>query len=191
MGTVHRRKGSAIECRIKERSDYMAKEAKPWEMQPRETAKQFEAFVVYRDMEERSLANAGKVLGKSKAMMERWSSANKWVERVAAWDNEKDRIARQEQIKEIRKMRDRHAKGSVAMFAKALEGLKNIKAEELTAQDIVRMFAESVKAERISRGDVGDVIEQRDGGESIDAVQIYIPDNQRGRDKETFDDLEV
>lgn len=168
----------------------MANEAKPWEIQPGETAKQFEAFVVYRDMEHRSLANTGKSLGKSKAMMERWSSANKWVERAAAWDNEKDRIARQEQIKEIRKMRERHAKGSVAMFAKALEGLKNIKPEELTAQDIVRMFSESVKAERISRGDTSEVIEERQG-EAVDAVQIYVPDNNRGRDKETFDDLEV
>lgn len=168
----------------------MAKEAKPWERQDRETTKQFEAFVVYRDMEERSLANVGKLLGKSKAMMERWSSANNWVERVAAWENEKDRIARQEQIKEIRKMRERHAKGSVAMFAKALEGLKNLKPEELTAQDIVRMFSESVKAERISRGDTSEVIEERQG-EAVDSVQIYVPDNNRGRDKETFDDLEV
>lgn len=168
----------------------MAKEAKPWERQDGETTKQFEAFVVYRDMEERSLANTGKLLGKSKAMMERWSSANNWVERVAAWENEKDRIARQEQIKEIRKMRERHAKGSVAMFAKALEGLKNLNPEELTAQDIVRMFSESVKAERISRGDTSEVIEERQG-EAVDAVQIYVPDNNRGRDKETFDDLEV
>lgn len=160
----------------------MAKEAKPWEIQDGETAKQFEAFVVYRDMENRSLANTGKLLGKSKAIMERWSSANNWVERVAAWENEKDRIARQEQIKEIRKMRERHAKGSVAMFAKALEGLKNIKPEELTAQDIVRMFSESVKAERISRGDTSEVIEERDGGNAPDPVQFFIPDNGRNND---------
>lgn len=165
--------------------------AKPWEMQDGETAKQFEAFVIYRDMETRSIREVGELLQKSVTLIGRWSSKNNWVERAGAWDAEKDRIARQEQIKEIRKMRERHAKGSVAMFAKALEGLKNLKADELSAQDIVRMFAESTKAERISRGDVGDVIEQRDGGESIDAVQIYIPDNNRGRDKETFDDLEV
>lgn len=160
----------------------MAKEAKPWEMQDGETAKQFEAFVVYRDMEERSIRQVGKILSKSDTLIARWSGKNNWVERVAAWDNEKDRIARQEQIKEIRKMRERHAKGSVAMFAKALEGLKNLKPEELTAQDVVRMFSESVKAERISRGDTSEVIEQRDGGEAIPSVQIYIPDNSRDND---------
>lgn len=166
-------------------------EIKPWERQEGETSKQFEAFVVYRDLEERSLAKAGEKLGKSKALLERWSSANRWVERVAAWDGEKDRIARQEQIKAIRKMRERHAAGAQALFTKALQGLKELKPEELTARDIVAMLAEATKTERISRGDVGDVIEQRDGGEAMKAVQIYIPDNNRGRDKETFDDLEV
>ena len=175
---------------IQKGSDLMANEAKPWEMQPGETAKQFEAFVAYREMEERSISKVSKLLNKSIALIGRWSSKNNWVERVAAWDNEKDRIARQEQIKEIRKMRERHAKGSVAMFAKALEGLKNIKPEDLTPQDIVRMFSESVKAERISRGDTSEVIEERQG-EAVDAVQIYVPDNNRGRDKEDFDDLEV
>lgn len=169
----------------------MAKEAKPWERQDGETNKQFEAFVVYRDMENRSLRKVAAHFGKSGALIDRWSSKNNWVDRSAAWDNEKDRIARQEQIKEIRKMRERHAKGATVMFAKALEGLKNLKPDELTAKDIVAMFAESTKTERISRGDSGEVVEQRDGGESIDAVQIYIPDNNRGRDKEDFDDLEV
>lgn len=160
----------------------MAKEAKPWERQDGETAKQFEAFVIYRDMEERSLRQVAKILNKSVTLIGRWSGNNNWVERVAAWDNEKDRIARQEQIKEIRKMRERHAKGSVAMFAKALEGLKNLKPEELTAQDIVRMFSESVKAERISRGDTSEVIEERDGGNAPDPVQFFIPDNGRNND---------
>lgn len=168
----------------------MAKNVKPWERQDGETPKQFEAFVVYRDMEHRSLRKVASVLSKSGALIDRWSSANNWVERVAAWDDEKDRIARQEQIKDIKKMRDRHAKGAQAMFTKALQGLKELKVEELSAQDIVRMFAESVKAERLSRGDTSEVVEERQG-EAVDAVQIYIPDNNRDRDKETFDDLEV
>lgn len=163
---------------------------KPWERQDGETPKQWEAFVVYRDMEGRSLRKVADVLSKSGALIDRWSSANNWVERVAAWDDEKDRIARQEQIKDIRKMRDRHAKGAQAMFTKALQGLKELKPEELSARDIVSMFAESVKAERLSRGDTSEIVEERQG-EAVNAVQIYVPDNNRGRDKEDFDDLEV
>ena len=168
----------------------LAKEATPWEMQPGETPKQFEAFVVYRDMESRSLREVSDILHKSVTLLGRWSSSNNWVERVAAWDAEKDRIARQEQIKDIKKMRDRHAKGAQAMFTKALQGLKELDIKDLSAQDIVRMFAESTKVERLSRGDTSDVIEERQG-EAVNAVQIYIPDNNRGRDKEDFDDLEV
>lgn len=164
---------------------------KPWERQEGETPKQFEAFVAYRDMgENRSHVKVANQLSKSVQLISRWSSANNWVERCVAWDNEQDRILRQEQLKEIRKMRDRHAQGAMDMLAKALEGLKGLDSEELSPQDIVKMFAEAVKVERLSRGDTSEVIEERQG-EAVDAVQIYIPSNSRERENTNFDDLEV
>lgn len=170
----------------------MAKEIQPWERQNGETPKQFEAFVVYRDMgEERSIQKVANQLAKSRQLLTRWSSANGWVERCTAWDNEQDRILRQEQLKDIRKMRERHAKIAEAGLIKAAQALKNMNPEDFKPGDIPKFLEACSKLERISRGDVGDVLEQRDGGESIDAVQIYIPDNNRGRDKEDFDDLEV
>ena len=167
---------------------------KPWERQDGETAKQFEAFRIYRDLgEERSLLKTGEALGKRKALMERWGSANNWVERALAWDCEKDRIARNEQIKDVKKMRSRHATVGQAMIATGAKALKELKPESLNAQDIARLIAEGSKLERISRGDVGEVIEQRDGGEAMSNVEIYkaqIPDNTR-QDEDDFDDLEV
>lgn len=47
------------------------------------------------------------------------------------------------------------------------------------------MVETASRLERLSRGDVGDVIEERDGGESVPAVQFYIPDN--GRDNQGGD----
>lgn len=160
----------------------MGKETtKPWERQDGETSKQFEAFRTYRDLgEERSLLKTGEVLGKSKALMERWSSANNWVERVLAWDCEKDRIARNEQIKDVKKMRSRHATVGQAMIATGTKALKELKVESLNAQDIARLIAEGSKLERISRGDVGDVIEERQSETLADPVQFYMPDNGRG-----------
>lgn len=174
----------------------MAKNAdiKPWERQDGESAKRFEAFAIYRDLgEERSLIQVAQKLNKSKTLMGRWSSENSWVERCEAWDREQDRIARQQQIKDIKKMRKRHADIASTMLVAAAKGLKNLveHPEEMKPNDIARLVEVSSKLERISRGDVGDVIEQRDGGEAMNAVQIYIPDNNRGRDKDTFDDLEV
>ena len=169
-----------------------SKEIKPWERQDGETPKQFEAFVVYRDMgENRSLVKVAGVLGKSEQLMSRWSSANRWVERVTAWDDEQDRILRQEQIKDIKKMRKRHADLAYAGLLKMAQAMKQMKPEDFKPSDIPRFAEAFSKLERISRGDVGDVVEQREGGEGFNPVQIYIPDNNRGRDKETFDDLEV
>lgn len=167
-------------------------EVKPWERQNGETAKQFEAFVIYRDMgEERSITAVTQKLNKSRALIGRWSSNNSWVERCIAWDREKDRLARLEQQKDIKKMRKRHANLAVSMLVKAAKALERIPIEEIKASDISKFVETASRLERVSRGDVGDVIEQRDGGEAMDSVQIYIPDNNRGRGNDDFSDLEV
>ncbi len=54
-----------------------------------ETPVAFQAFVIYRDMgPERSLAAVGRKLGKSKALMERWSSRHGWVLRAHLHDED-------------------------------------------------------------------------------------------------------
>ena len=64
-----------------------------WERQSEETPKQYEAFACYRDMgPSRSLQAVGRELGKSRALMERWSAANGWVERARALDARDDAI---------------------------------------------------------------------------------------------------
>lgn len=157
----------------------------PWERQQGESRQAFEAFAAYRDMENRTLAKVGRQLGKSKALMERWSSAWEWGKRTAAWDAEQDRLARQEQISEIKKMRKRHADLATAMLVKAARALQRIPEDEVRASDVSRLVETASKLERISRGDVGDVIEERDGGPAVPAVQFYMPDNGRNdRDDE-------
>lgn len=164
----------------------------PWERQESETAKAWEAFCIYRDMGvDRSLRKVVQQLHKSLTQIGEWSSKYDWVKRVAAWDVEQDRLARIEQLKEIKKMRNRHAGIAKAMIVKAGRALNRIPEDEITPNDISRMIDVASKLERISRGDVGEVIEERDGGNAINPVQIYIPSNGRERDKEDFDDLEV
>jgi len=41
------------------------------------------------------------------------------------------------------------------------------------------MVETASKLERISRGDAGEVVEERDGGPATPVVQFYIPDNHR------------
>lgn len=175
-----------------EEQDVYILEPEPWERQLNESPQAFEAFACYRDMgAARSTAKVSRKLCKSVSLMNRWSSEYDWVKRVAAWDAEKDRVARESQLKDIVEMRQRHAAIAKKMMDTADNALNNIRPDEVSTNEIARLVEIASKLERISRGDVGDVIEERDGGDAIPSVQIYIPDNNRGKDKDTFDDLEV
>lgn len=60
----------------------------PWERQPGETSKAYEAFCVYRDMGlSRSVVKVGKDLGKAARTVEDWSRKYNWVQRTEAWDS--------------------------------------------------------------------------------------------------------
>ena len=155
----------------------------PWERQKGENSKRFEAFQIYRDMPGRSISQVARELSKSRQLIQRWAGEDKWHNRVAAWDAEQDRIARQAQIDEIKKMRKRHADLATAMLVKATKALKNIPEEEINGMTISKMVETASKLERISRGDVGDVVEERNGGNSIPVVQFYMPDNHRDGDR--------
>lgn len=163
----------------------------PWERQPGETARAFEAFVVYRDMgASRSLKKAGQNLNKAITTLAEWSSKYDWVKRVAAWDAEQDRIARNEMIAEMTATRKKQRKQAQRMQEKGMELLESISLGDAKLSEIVSLLKAGMEQERIAIGDVGEVIEER-SGEAASPVQIYIPDNNRGRDKDTFDDLEV
>lgn len=164
----------------------MDNELKPWERQPGESAKAYEAFSEYRDMgASRSLAKVGQKLGKSKTMMEKWSAKFTWVERAEQWDTEQDRLIRISLTKDIGAMRKRHADVARAMLIKAAKALQKIPDDEIKASDISRMVDVASKLERISKGDVGEVVEERQGESVANPVQFYMPDN--GRDSEEED----
>ena len=113
----------------------------PWERQEGESAKAFEAFCIYRDLGiNRSIAKVVQELGKSKALLERWSANHDWVERAAQWDAEQDRVVRQQQLDDIKKMRKRHADLAEAMLIKAARALKRIPDDEIKAGDLTKML---------------------------------------------------
>lgn len=162
-----------------------------WERQPDETGKAYEAFAIYRDMGvSRSAAKVGKRLGKSKMLMDRWSSRHKWVERAAAWDAENERVAMEAHFNAIKDMRARHANLGGLMVDVAMSAMQELatKPHRISGTAATQIAAEGVKIERLSRGDSGDVIEERDGGPAtvFNPVQFFMPDN--GRDRQEEDD---
>jgi hypothetical protein len=75
-----------------------------FDRQPGEPEKAFAAFRTYLDLgSKRSLRAVGQKLGKSKALMERWSSQWKWVARVEAYTNHLFHQADLEQQREIKR----------------------------------------------------------------------------------------
>lgn len=165
-------------------------EAEPWERQADESAKAFEAFILYRDMgASRSVRKVAQMLSKSTTVIRRWSSAYNWVERSSAWDTEQDRLNREKQIQEIAKMRTRHTKLAESMLLKAARALQKLDPEDMNSNNITRMVDVATQLERLSRGDTTDSIEIRDGGKSEPAVTFYMPDN--GRDTEDADNIQI
>ena len=152
---------------------------KPWERQDGEGPKAWEAFQTFRDMGlERTLPRACEALGKSRGTIAKWSMDNRWSERAEAWDREQDRQVQKAQLAAIRKMRRDHADLGASMLIKAAKALKRLPEDEIKAVDIFRMVEVGSKLERIARGDVGEVVEEREG-ESLPPVTFYIPDNGR------------
>lgn len=146
-----------------------------WERQAGESEEAWQAFVLYRDQAPpRSLREVCKEVGKEKALIGRWSSENRWVARVAAWDREQDRVKREADLQARAEMGLRHATEAMEaqevllMPARALmerwrkrkekdpdkDPFENLSDLELIkeATKAARVFAQVGIFERLSRG---------------------------------------
>lgn len=103
------------------------KREQPWERQKGESARAFEAFLVYLQMgPDRSIQAVSHKLAKSIPLIKRWSSDNNWVERCRAWDNYLQQEAKKAAVAEVRRMNQRHAKMASAIQATAMQALQEM-----------------------------------------------------------------
>ena len=159
-------------------------DAAPWERVSGESPQAWKAFQAYRDLgQDRTIRAAAEKIGKGKSTLDKFSMDFGWVDRAAAWDREQDRVAQKAQLAAIKKMRREHADLGYSMLIKAARAMKRLPDDEIKASDISRMVEVGSKLERIARGDVGEVVEEREG-ESLPPVTFYIPENGR-EDTET------
>lgn len=82
---------------IKSSSSFVpAADREPFDRQPEESDKAFEAFVLYRSMgAERTISKVTKQLHKRVGICERWSREQGWSYRAAEWDRAEDRHRRE------------------------------------------------------------------------------------------------
>ncbi|MER5546452.1 hypothetical protein ACWDBP_44165 [Streptomyces sp. NPDC001233] len=127
----------------------------PWERQGHESAPAFEAFAVYRDLgSARSVTKVARELGKSRALVGRWSRQYAWVMRAAAYDREQDRVFLAEQQQARRDIARRHAKLAQAFLGKAVARLQALDPRELSPSDLLRYFQVAAEIERRAVGEV-------------------------------------
>ncbi len=136
----------------------------PWEKMPNETAKAYGAFIAYRNLpaHERSLKRAVGVLfgdenfvktSSKLRQFQTWSAQYSWVSRAAAWDEDIDRRAREDQVKAVKEMRTRQVKLAQAMQQKAIERLRSMEAAELDADQVLAYIMSSSKLEAQALGE--------------------------------------
>lgn len=158
-----------------------------YEHQPKESARAFLAFTVYRDAgvtrtiksSVSEYQNRAGLKGRSEStafnQMMKWSARWRWRERIVEWDRFLDKHKRKLALRDVEKMRERHAKlGESLQSLGAMElkkWLDKIKKEInekgnsaeaiLTVNDLIRALESGVKLERASRGEPESIIEER------------------------------
>lgn len=149
-------------------------EIAPWEQQPGESAKAFEAFAVYRDMGvERSVRKVTQRLNKSLTLIGKWSSRYNWPERARAYDRDLDRQAHAQAVRDVRSMTNRHIRIAMQLQAKALEALEQLDVTTLSPKMQLAFLAKATEIERMNRlsaAGMDDSGQQRDGVEGIEVV---------------------
>lgn len=125
----------------------------PWERITGESAPAFQAFAAYRDMgADRSLAKVAQQLGKSTTLVERWSARDFWVNRVAAWDEEQDRIWRAQMVASRREVGKRQLRIANAMQGRLVDALSRLDVDTMTARDLGYWLQVTTQVQRDALG---------------------------------------
>lgn len=155
----------------------MSKTDKPWERQKGESEQAFEAFVIYRDLGlKRSNHEVCEKLSKSRQLITRWKSRYGWDERARAYDNELERQAHAEAVKDLKEMTKRHTKIAIQMQRKALEALEKLSVEDMTPRDIKEYIKIATELERLNR--FTSASDESAETEEQTRVDIYLPEKE-------------
>ena len=124
----------------------------PWERQPGETEKAYEAFLIYKNQGPgRSQIEVARKLQKSTRLITSWVKRWDWKNRVTLFDRDVERKAKAEEEKARKDMIKRHIKYSLAVQSKAIQGLEKLKPEKMGAISVQALLDFGTKLERDSR----------------------------------------
>ncbi|MFI1563895.1 hypothetical protein ACH4ZX_12680 [Streptomyces sp. NPDC020490] len=171
----------------------MADSAEAWERQPGESAAAWEAFACYRDLGlSRSISKVAERLAKSRTLIERWSTAHRWVLRAEAWDREQDRLWRADQQQAAREVARRHARLASAAQSKIVAQLQQLDPSRLSPSDVIRWLEVTVRIERQAYGmDLAEAAVGRATGTEPADVSGLTDEERRSRMEQLRRELEA
>lgn len=122
----------------------------PWQRQPGEGSRAFEAFALYRDLTagERSGRLVAQELGKSATIVFRWSVRWSWRERVEAWDDHCDRETQRTVVSARLEAARRQAHAARAIQDFAWQRLKASRLVGVSGPHLVRVWELAARVER-------------------------------------------
>ena len=133
----------------------------PWFRMADESRKAFVAFRCYAELgDQRSLSEVARRLGKSKQLLSRWSARHKWIERVKAFDDRTDEMLHESNLRERKRMVQRHARAAIVAqnialcrLADAQEAIaRGLQDSRLDTMQAGRLLDIACKLERLARG---------------------------------------
>jgi hypothetical protein len=160
-----------------------------FEQQPHESNKAFAAFKTYLELgPERSLADAGDKLGKSKRMMEKWSRKFDWPARVQAHTAHLSDIERQtaeslavQAGTDWAKRQEQHREDEwqtrselISLAREAIDRWKKNTARCGTLEGIARLLDLASKLGRVSSGLSLEPVEKPQEGDAAFMIQIEV-----------------
>lgn len=150
-------------------SESPKKSRRPWEKRISESVKAFEAFACYRDMgPDRSTAKVARELGKTKALMDRWSGRHGWQRRIDAYERYIDERRMNVAAKKREAMIKRHDQAGKAMVALGKQGIDELRKalkkakrkRKMSPRDIAALVKVGVQIERLSNDEATEKIEE-------------------------------
>lgn len=148
-----------------------------WAQQPDETAAEWEAFVIYRDLRgKRSISECARKAGLSASCVARLARRGDWEARCRAWEAHVDAERRRVFLELQRETIKAHVAAARMLRKKAVKAIGKISEEQLAAQPRVALLAleAAVKIEQSSLGIPTEVTALRvSQGEPVDPNTVY------------------
>ena len=127
--------------------------AKPWNMQPGETPKAYQAFEVYRDLgAERSVERAASALSKTRQNLVIWASRFDWAARVRAYDEHVAARAADKAVETAASVRARQAQHAKAIQFRAMQKFATVTPEGMSVGEATRAWQVGAEVERKALG---------------------------------------